>query len=99
MTLYDYSIVLSDRIRWLCVLVCVLSMAWFMKQQAFAESETASSDRFHCELPNVPVNKSTSCDNNSRYPLCKWQLPSEKQAKGLFQVWKRTGGLGTLGSS
>jgi hypothetical protein len=43
-----------------------------------------------CPLPDLDIARSEGCSLSSSYPQCKWQVPPEKHARGLYHVWWRT---------
>jgi hypothetical protein len=45
---------------------------------------------FSCPLPDLPVRRTAGCDEGEPYPGCRWQIPPERKAGGLYKVWWRT---------
>jgi hypothetical protein len=43
-----------------------------------------------CPLPDLPVRTSAGCASGEAYPACRWQIPPEPEAKGLYKIWWRT---------
>jgi len=43
-----------------------------------------------CPLPDLDIARTEGCSRTSSYPDCKWQVPTEKDSRGLYHVWWRT---------
>jgi hypothetical protein len=43
-----------------------------------------------CPMPDLDVARTEGCSQTSPYPECKWQVPPESRARGLYKVWWRT---------
>ncbi len=47
-------------------------------------------DRYECILPPIEVPRDPRCDAGAPYPACRWQLPADEVAQGLYVVWRNT---------
>lgn len=45
---------------------------------------------YPCSLPDLKIKKTAGCAHTTSYPQCKWQVPPESEAGGLYKVWWRT---------
>jgi hypothetical protein len=47
-------------------------------------------DDYRCILPSLPITHDPRCDEGAVYPACRWQLPDDAAAAGLYTVWRST---------
>ncbi|QQR89389.1 MAG: hypothetical protein IPJ88_14455 [Myxococcales bacterium] len=66
---------------WAMVIVIAM-LAWWVKPSG------ASS--LSCEMPELDIPKTEACNLGRVYPECKWQIPEQEQAEGLYVLWERT---------
>jgi len=45
---------------------------------------------YACPLPDLDIPSTEACAQGRSYPECKWQVPKEADAGGLYKVWWRT---------
>ena len=45
---------------------------------------------YACPLPDLDIPETEACALGRPYPDCKWQVPKEADAGGLYKVWWRT---------
>lgn len=45
---------------------------------------------YACRRPDVPIPEEPGCAAGEPYPACRWQLPDEEVASGLYRVWRNT---------
>jgi hypothetical protein len=48
------------------------------------------SERYECALPAIDVARDPRCASGEPYPRCRWQLPDDTAASGLYVVWRNT---------
>jgi hypothetical protein len=50
----------------------------------------ARGDDYACTVPDLSVLRDPRCDAGEPYPACRWQLPNDDAAHGLYVVWRNT---------
>lgn len=48
------------------------------------------ADDYACEMPDVSVPEQPGCAAGEPYPSCRWQLPEEEVAGGVYRIWRNT---------
>jgi hypothetical protein len=48
------------------------------------------TDHYECRLPDLEIAHDPRCETDPSYPACRWQLPDDAAADGLYVVWRNT---------
>lgn len=49
-----------------------------------------TSETYACLQPALPVVEEAACARGEPYPACRWRLPDEPDANGLYTIWRNT---------
>ena len=47
-------------------------------------------EAYACVLPPLAIARDPRCDEGASYPDCRWQLPDDAVANGLYTIWRST---------
>lgn len=45
---------------------------------------------YDCTMPALPISRPKECEAGKPYPYCKWKLPVDSDARGLWRRWRNT---------
>ncbi len=60
------------------------------RDAAIAPRPVAPDDPYACVLPAIEIPQDPRCAAGEPYPGCRWQLPDDAAAAGLYVVWRST---------
>jgi hypothetical protein len=55
-----------------------------------AESFPPAETDYECLQPALEIPRDPACEEGAPYPRCRWQLPEERKANGLYAIWRNT---------
>jgi len=55
-----------------------------------ADAPVVRSDAYDCVLPDLPIAHDPRCEQGAPYPACRWELPDDAVANGLYRIWRST---------
>jgi hypothetical protein len=47
-------------------------------------------ETYACLQPALEIPREPACAEGAPYPRCRWQLPDDRGARGLYRVWRNT---------